>query len=74
MTEAEFLGEHDEGVQLRERKVRMTGFDCTAMAISEDVVEQAEPCLRTIEAALSEAKHAFADPPRCSCAGSPTPV
>ncbi|WP_030689744.1 RidA family protein [Streptomyces globisporus] len=38
-----------------------TGFDYATMAISEDVVEQAEQCLRTIEAALSEAGCTFAD-------------
>ncbi|MFD5513774.1 RidA family protein [Streptomyces sp. NPDC127051] len=32
-----------------------TGFDYTTMMISEDVVEQAEQCLRNIEAALTEA-------------------
>ncbi|WP_260476072.1 RidA family protein [Streptomyces sp. WAC 06783] len=38
-----------------------TGFDYTAMTISDDVVEQAEQCLRNIEAALAEAKCTFAD-------------
>jgi enamine deaminase RidA (YjgF/YER057c/UK114 family) len=38
-----------------------TGFDYTTMTISEDVVEQAEQCLRNIEAALAEAKCTFAD-------------
>jgi len=32
-----------------------TGFDYAAMTISDDVVEQAEQCLKNIEAALSEA-------------------
>lgn len=32
-----------------------TGFDYSTMSISDDVVEQAEQCLRTIEAALAEA-------------------
>ncbi|GAB3907879.1 hypothetical protein GCM10027612_81570 [Microbispora bryophytorum subsp. camponoti] len=38
-----------------------TGFDYTTMTISENVVEQAEQCLRTIEAALAEAGCGFAD-------------
>ncbi|GGR70152.1 RidA family protein [Streptomyces roseolus] len=38
-----------------------TGFDYTTMTIAEDVVEQAEQCLRNIEAALSEARCTFAD-------------
>jgi enamine deaminase RidA (YjgF/YER057c/UK114 family) len=38
-----------------------TGFDYTTMTISDDVVEQAEQCLRNIEAALAEAKCTFAD-------------
>ncbi|MER8114229.1 RidA family protein [Streptomyces sp. NPDC094031] len=38
-----------------------TGFDYTAMTISDDVVEQAEQCLRNIGAALAEAGCAFAD-------------
>lgn len=38
-----------------------TGFDYTTMTISEDVAEQAEQCLRNIEAALAEAKCTFAD-------------
>lgn len=38
-----------------------TGFDYTDMTISEDVVEQAEQCLRNIEAALKEAGCTFAD-------------
>lgn len=38
-----------------------TGFDYTDMTISEDVVEQAEQCLRNVEAALKEAGCAFAD-------------
>jgi enamine deaminase RidA (YjgF/YER057c/UK114 family) len=32
-----------------------TGFDYKAMTISDNVVEQAEQCLRNIEAALAEA-------------------
>lgn len=38
-----------------------TGFDYATMTISEDVVEQAEQCLRTIGAALSEVGCTFAD-------------
>lgn len=38
-----------------------TGFDYTSMTISDDVVEQAEQCLRNIEAALAEADCSFAD-------------
>lgn len=38
-----------------------TGFDYTTMTISDDVVEQAEQCLRNIEAALTEAECTFAD-------------
>lgn len=38
-----------------------TGFEYATMAISDDVVEQAEQCLRNIEAALAEAKCTFAD-------------
>ncbi|MER7794178.1 RidA family protein [Streptomyces sp. NPDC097640] len=38
-----------------------TGFDYTAMTISDDVVEQAEQCLRNIEAALAEAGCTLAD-------------
>ncbi|WP_410639890.1 RidA family protein [Amycolatopsis sp. lyj-346] len=38
-----------------------TGFDYRAMTISDDVVEQAAQCLRTIEAALAEAGCTFAD-------------
>ncbi|MEV7601563.1 RidA family protein [Kitasatospora sp. NPDC089797] len=38
-----------------------TGFDYSAMTISEDVVEQAEQCLRTIGAVLAEADCTFAD-------------
>ncbi|MFI2370164.1 RidA family protein [Streptomyces sp. NPDC018833] len=37
-----------------------TGFDYATMTIS-DVVDQAEQCLRNIEAALAEAKCTFAD-------------
>lgn len=38
-----------------------TGFDYTTMTISDDVVEQAEQCLRNVEAALAEATCTFAD-------------
>jgi enamine deaminase RidA (YjgF/YER057c/UK114 family)/heme-degrading monooxygenase HmoA len=38
-----------------------TGFDYATMTISDDVEEQAEQCLRNIEAALAEAKCTFAD-------------
>ncbi|WTO33467.1 RidA family protein [Streptomyces achromogenes] len=38
-----------------------TGFDYTTMTISDDVVEQAEQCLRNIGAALAEAGCGFAD-------------
>ncbi|MFJ8626084.1 RidA family protein [Kitasatospora sp. NPDC093550] len=38
-----------------------TGFDYATMTISEDVVEQAEQCLRNIAAALTEADCGFAD-------------
>jgi enamine deaminase RidA (YjgF/YER057c/UK114 family) len=38
-----------------------TGFDYATMTISDDVVEQAEQCLRNIEAALGEAGCSFAD-------------
>lgn len=38
-----------------------TGFDYSTMTISDDVVEQAEQCLRNIETALSEAGCTFAD-------------
>ncbi|MEV0651246.1 RidA family protein [Phytomonospora sp. NPDC050363] len=38
-----------------------TGFDYTEMTISDDVVEQAEQCLRNIGAALTEAGADFAD-------------
>jgi enamine deaminase RidA (YjgF/YER057c/UK114 family) len=37
-----------------------TGFDYATMTISDDVVQQAEQCLRNIEAALAEAKCTFA--------------
>jgi enamine deaminase RidA (YjgF/YER057c/UK114 family) len=36
-----------------------TGFDYTTMTISDDVVHQAEQCLRNVEAALAEAKCTF---------------
>jgi len=38
-----------------------TGYDYSTMTISDDVVEQAEQCLRNIEFALSEAGCTFAD-------------
>ncbi|MEV5571875.1 RidA family protein [Spirillospora sp. NPDC052269] len=38
-----------------------TGFDYATMTISDDVVEQAEQCLRNIASALAEAGCAFAD-------------
>lgn len=38
-----------------------TGFDYQTMAISEDVVEQAEQCMRNIEKALQEAGCTFAN-------------
>jgi enamine deaminase RidA (YjgF/YER057c/UK114 family) len=38
-----------------------TGFDYATMTISDDVVEQAEQCLRNVEAALAEAGCTFAD-------------
>lgn len=38
-----------------------TGFDYATMTISDDVVEQAEQCLRNIGAALEEAGCGFAD-------------
>ncbi len=38
-----------------------TGFDYSTMTISDDVVEQAEQCLRNIETALAEAKCTVAD-------------
>lgn len=38
-----------------------TGFDYATMSISDDVVEQAEQCLRNIESALGEAGCTFAD-------------
>lgn len=38
-----------------------TGFDYAAMTISDDVVEQAAQCLRSIAAALAEAGCAMAD-------------
>jgi enamine deaminase RidA (YjgF/YER057c/UK114 family) len=38
-----------------------TGFDYSTMTISDDVVEQAEQCLRNIGVALSEAGCTFAD-------------
>ncbi|MFJ7077780.1 RidA family protein [Streptomyces sp. NPDC098781] len=38
-----------------------TGFDYSAMTISEDVVEQAEQCLRNVGAALAEAGCSFGD-------------
>ncbi len=38
-----------------------TGFDYRTMTIAEGVIEQAEQCLRNIEAALAEAGAAFTD-------------
>lgn len=38
-----------------------TGFDYTAMSISDDVVQQAEQCLKNIDAALREAGASLAD-------------
>jgi len=38
-----------------------TGFDYATMTISDDVVEQAEQCLRNIEVALAEAGCTMAD-------------
>lgn len=38
-----------------------TGFDYRTMTISERVVEQAEQCMRNIEAALQEAASSMAD-------------
>jgi enamine deaminase RidA (YjgF/YER057c/UK114 family) len=38
-----------------------TGFDYATMTISDDVAEQTERCLRTIEAALAEAGGSIAD-------------
>ena len=38
-----------------------TGFDYAKMTIAEDVVAQAEQCMKNIEAALREAGSGFAD-------------
>jgi enamine deaminase RidA (YjgF/YER057c/UK114 family) len=38
-----------------------TGFDYPTMTIADDVVAQAEQCLRNVEAALTEAGCTFAD-------------
>ena len=38
-----------------------TGFDYSAMSISDDLVEQTEQCLRNIEAALREAGSSLKD-------------
>jgi enamine deaminase RidA (YjgF/YER057c/UK114 family) len=38
-----------------------TGFDYQAMTISDDLVEQAEQCLRNISAALTQAGASMAD-------------
>jgi enamine deaminase RidA (YjgF/YER057c/UK114 family) len=38
-----------------------TGFDYTTMTISDNVIEQAEQCLRNIEKALAEAGSRWAD-------------
>ncbi|GAA4955644.1 hypothetical protein GCM10023238_22840 [Streptomyces heliomycini] len=43
-----------------------TGFDYTTMTISDDVVEQAEQCLRDIGAVPAEAGRTFADVVRCA--------
>ncbi|OIK28253.1 RidA family protein [Streptomyces malaysiense] len=44
-----------------------TGFDYSAMTISDDVVEQAGQCLCNIGAALAEAGCTFADVVRVRC-------
>ena len=38
-----------------------TGFDYAKMAISEDIVQQCEQCLKNIEAALKQADASLAD-------------
>ena len=38
-----------------------TGFDYTSMTISDDLVEQADQCLRNIQAALAQAGATLAD-------------
>ena len=38
-----------------------TGFDYTAMTISNDIAEQAEQCFKNIEAALSQAESSLKD-------------
>jgi len=38
-----------------------TGFDYTAMSIPEDLIEQAEQCLKNIEAALRQAGSSLKD-------------
>jgi enamine deaminase RidA (YjgF/YER057c/UK114 family) len=38
-----------------------TGFDYTRMTIADDIVEQAEQCLRNIDAALKQADATMAD-------------
>jgi enamine deaminase RidA (YjgF/YER057c/UK114 family) len=38
-----------------------TGFDYTAMSISDDVVEQTEQCFKNIESALRQAGAGFSD-------------
>ncbi len=38
-----------------------TGFDYATMTISDDVVEQAEQCLRNVAAALADADAAMSD-------------
>ena len=38
-----------------------TGFDYTTMTIADDVLQQAEQCLRNIGAALAQAGAGFAD-------------
>jgi enamine deaminase RidA (YjgF/YER057c/UK114 family) len=44
-----------------------TGYDFETGAISEDVGEQTEQCLRNIEAALREAESSMADVVRVRC-------
>jgi enamine deaminase RidA (YjgF/YER057c/UK114 family) len=43
-----------------------TGFDYATMTISDDVVEQAEQCLKNIEAALKQADASLSDVVRVS--------
>ncbi|MDU0304372.1 RidA family protein [Streptomyces sp. PAL114] len=44
-----------------------TGFDYATMTICDDVVEQAEQCLRNVAAALAEAGCGFSDVVRVRC-------